>query len=103
MRVEGLVLAGDEGADKVRREVTYRNGIAGYTKVPMKINAISAKMKYLKYFFIIKCLFSIYYSSLIASTGLILIALSAGASPASTPNAVKISTADIAVQNPIWK
>ena len=38
-----------------------------------------------------------------ASTGLIDIALKAGANPASTPSILRITTAPIAVQKPIWK
>ena len=38
-----------------------------------------------------------------ASTGLMLMALIAGARPASTPRTVSTATAPIAVQNPIWK
>jgi hypothetical protein len=44
-----------------------------------------------------------HYSSRIASTGLMLIALAAGAKPANTPIADTTRAAKMAVQKPTWK
>ena len=44
-----------------------------------------------------------FYSSLIASTGLMLMARAAGASPAITPIALTTKAAKMAVQKPTWK
>ena len=87
--------------------VLGRDCIQRNTKVPMNTMAMKPATMSLKYFFIdMSCCFVLFvdyvYSSLIASTGLMFIARSAGAKPANMPNTINMATAPKAVQKSTW-
>ena len=70
--------------------IPYEKGLLGHSDADVLLHAI---MVYYLYF----------YSSLIASTGLMFMALKAGANPAATPIRQSSASDPIAIENDTWK